>query len=232
MRATQQTLKMLIVVILMGGMSSIVLASVNHGTFGGGPGEATFVDVTETTATPDDGEPLYESPLFVSTSTLIFRPTMFAADAPGSDNTSALLEMLIEAPEGQWIQTITVRELGDYALLGAGAAAQVSMGLIISADSDGFNVLGTDSNGLTFTVTPPSIGDFGIWDLTVSADVSEAQLSEVYLSLDNTLQALAPDLSLAFIQKKLVRIDVTYVPEPATLGLMALGAVLITRRRH
>lgn len=232
MRASHQATRILITAMLMLAFTSAGYASINYGTFDGGPDGVKFIDVTETTATADDGEPLYEAPMIVSTSALVFRPSMFAADAPSSDSTSGLLEMLIQAPEGQTIQTITVRELGDYALLGAGAAAQVSMGLIISSDADGLYVVGTDAPGETFTVAPQSIGDFGVWDLTASVDVSQANLSEVYFSLDNTLQALAPDLALSFIQKKLVRIDVTYIPEPATLGLIAMGCMLMMHRRH
>lgn len=225
-------LKAIVVLALMAAVASGAYASVNHGTFGGGAGETTFVDVTETTATAGDPEPLYGTPIFSSPSTLVFRPAVFAADAPGADQTSSLLEMLIEAPEGQWIQSITVYELGDYALLGIGATVQASANMILSADSNGLNVLGTDSDGVLATVLGPALGDFGIWSLSLSADVSAHQLDSVYLSMNNTLQALAPDLSLAFIQKKLVRIDVTYVPEPATLGLMAMGMLLITRRRR
>lgn len=222
----------LVALMLMAAVGSTGFATVNHGSFGGGLGEISYIDVTETTATPGDPEPLYGAPIFSSPSTLVFRPTEFAAAAPPSDQTSSLLEMLIEAPEGQWIQSITVYEIGDYALLGEGAVAQASAAMFLSADANGLNVVASDSDGVTLTLPPASVGDFGIWEIALSADVSADQLESVYLSMDNTLQALAPNLSLSFIQKKLVRIDVTYIPEPATLGLMALGTLLIARRRR
>jgi len=204
--------------------------SVIYGDYGGGAGQVAFRGVTETTATPGDPEPLFEQPVFVGPGTLLFGPSQFVAVAPPADTTSGLLEMLIDLPTGMFIRTISIRELGDYSLLGRSALAQISTGIILSEDAAGSVVVETASLGKTYSVRTCKAGAFDVFDLMTTIDISDDHLEDVYLRLDNTLQAVGGG-GTALIQKKLLLIDVTFVPEPATLVLVMLGALVGLRRR-
>jgi len=206
--------------------------SIIYGDYDGGPGGVIFRDVTETTATPGDPEPLFEAPVIVDQNTLSFSPSHFVAVAPPVDATSGMLEMLIDLPAGKCIETISVYEVGDYSLLGFSPLVQATLAMIVSNEPNGVDVLDTVAVSEAFAVPGGSLGASDVFDLRAVIDLSGLELEDVYLRLNNTLQAVDAGGS-AFIQKKMLVIDVDYedVPEPATMALVAIGAWMALRRR-
>lgn len=204
-------------------------ATINYGNFGGGPGTVGFLAVTETTATPGDPEPLFGPPTFTG-SGLVFNPLEFAASAPPADTTSGLLTFMIDVPDGMTAHNLIITEMGDYSLLGPSAVAQIAASVILCSDPAGTNIIATKSFGELFVVPPGQIGRFDVFTVGAAIPLGPAGANDIWLKMDNTLQAVAPDNSTAFIQKKIVSIQVTFVPEPAGITLLALGSVVLLRR--
>ncbi|MCC7204230.1 MAG: PEP-CTERM sorting domain-containing protein [Phycisphaeraceae bacterium] len=204
-------------------------ASVSYGDFGGGS-EVGFLDVTETTTTADP-EPLYGAPTLISPGVLHFNPLLFVADAPAGDTTGSLLTMTITAPEGEYLSTISIAEIGDYATLGVGAVVQAMFGAIIAQGPGTANVITTADDAWHSSLAPGFMFGHGFWTLDGVIDLSQYEVESVVLTLDNNLLAAAPAEAASYIQKKGLTITVTHVPEPATLFLLGAGTVLLAHRR-
>lgn len=212
-------------------LPAVASATINHGNFGGGPGTIGFLAVTETTATPGDPEPLFGPPIFTGDG-LVFNPVAFVANAPPADTTSSLLTFMIDVPDGMTIHNLVITEVGDYSLLGQLAAAQIATSVILSSDPAGTNIIATKSFGELFVVPAGQIGKFDIFTTSATIPLGASGSNDIWLKMDNTLQAIAPDGSAAFIQKKIVSIKIDLVPEPSGIALIALGSVGLLRRRR
>ena len=119
--------KTALVALLALAIASPALATINHGTFLGA--SVTFRDVSETTQSPGDPEPLWVVPgglPLVFGDQLFFFPPAFTATATGgtSDDTSSLLTMQLEGNGPlNTIDLIELTEFGDAILSGTGTAA-------------------------------------------------------------------------------------------------------------
>ena len=211
---------------------------INYGDFPGiGPGEVSFLQVTENSTT--DPTPLYGAPTRVGNQLLFFPNSFTSYSANGTaDTTAGTLQMIIQAPQGLFLQTILVSELGDYSLLGAGTSgtsAGVSGLLTVTDLTPGTH--GTDSAVLNILPAPPyalpddTSGEFSGTELV---DLSGKNITKVMINLNNILQTTSEYGTTAFIEKKLFGITtITYTPEPAALSLLGLGALgLLARRRR
>ncbi|MBN1588741.1 MAG: hypothetical protein JW888_04435 [Pirellulales bacterium] len=191
---------------------------------------------------------------------LLLQPAAFEAASiagvPAVSLTDGTLILTITPVDGV-ISTITFSEGGDYTLAGgltAPSQAYVSAALLVdfvSAKVNGEEVdyLNLDRK-VTFTrnrsFSPGGAPDQDFWSLTTTFDIAgalaavpeaEGDVTELKLSIDNTLLAMSQLSSSAFIAKKWLRIDINDedvpdVPEPTAVVLLVCGCCALLARRR
>lgn len=232
-------------------------AETNYGTFQGK--NVSFENVTEESDT--DGLPLFGSPLVSGTlNYLRFTPTQFTSHAEGetgSDTTAAQLRTAVAGkeidPGHSWgIKDIRFTESGTYGLSGTSAdAAVTSVVQVTVTHVDGIDV--TDVVSDPFSIPLTSDGTFvfpgetnGSWagmllfnvtQFIRGRGVAEGVATRVYFTVDNGLETNSyTSDSQANLAKtsagENIGVEVTVVPEPATLSLLALGACLPLLRKR
>jgi len=196
--------------------------------------DGVVTDLSEASAT--DPLPLFGDPITAGNS-LSFSTGPFAAAQAGvgADITSSQLSFIIQADPGLIIESISLNEIGDYLMLGS--TAEVTAGGTLVATildplpggflSDPIEIL---------PIMPLSGTGSGIWTGNASLDFINYRPTRVRIDLDNTLIARADYASdAAFIDKKAMTLDIAFdeafIPEPATLTLLAMGLFAIGRRR-
>jgi hypothetical protein len=186
---------------------------------------------------------------------LFFTPNAFSAESTNGaelvTSNSTLSGLVLVAKPGFNFSSVALGEIGDYRLIGAGSAVDVS-GRLIAFDVD--NSLQTlTSAALTVTSGPLTLADGQLHDWQASASVTNASTSKpplptlppltgwlddasrVGLTIENLLYAYTePGVtpSLAFIEKKFsgVQLTVSVVPEPGTWAAMMAGLLLVGAR--
>ena len=192
----------------------------------------TVTDLIESSAT--DPTPLYGDPIIVGDS-LSFSTGPFAAAQAGvgSDITSGQLSFVIQADPGLFIESISLDEIGDYLLLGD--TAEVTAGGTLVATVLDPLVGGFVSDPIDIDPVMPQTGTgSGIWSGASTVVLTQLDATRVRIDLDNILIASANEpADAAFIDKKALTVNVTFsdVPEPASLALMGLGLLALSRRR-
>ncbi len=200
--------------------SHAALASINYGDFLGT--NVDFRDVTETTQTAGDPEPLWEAPSLAGTGDqLVFFPSAFTSSCAlgGGDVTSSLLETTIEAKPGVNIETIAMVEAGDAILVQSPPfGTPLTNG---SVSLTGTVTVVETTSGPIAPVVIPFVGsftpsdtfalpaNFGASNWTGSFSVDVASMvplaTKVELDVDNTLETnCAAGQSSATVQKKSV----------------------------
>lgn len=228
--------------------------AINYGDFVGATVE--FKSVTEDSGT--DPTPLFGAPT-VSGDSLDFNPVSFnsfSTGAAGVDITDGTLTLMMESISGYFIDEIKFDEAGDFTLTGLSGTAFASVTAnffldILEVDGVGINPI----NIATPMVFTPSNGDFdlindgpgplvnGTWSGTLMVDIEQALIdnnipyvngaTKVSVTFDNTLTTLSEAGTSAFIAKKDVGgVGITVFPEPASLGLMAMGTFALLGRRR
>ena len=229
-------------------------APINYGDFAGVT--VMFTDVTEDSGT--DPTPLFGAPT-VSGDSLDFNPVSFnstSSGAAGTDITDGTLTMMLMSTPGNFIDEIEFDEAGDFTLTGLSGEAFASVTATFFLDItevDGVAI--NPVNISTAMVFTPSNGDWslsadgpgplvnGTWSGMVNVDITQALIdnnipyvvgaTKVSVTFDNTLTTLSEAGTSAFIAKKDVGgIGITVTPEPASLGLLTLGALAIMGRRN
>jgi len=229
---------------------------INYGNFNGT--NVMYLNVTEDSST--DPTPLFGAPT-VSDDALSFNPSGFGATSSGggTDLTDGTLATTIMTTGTKRIQKVSFAEAGDYTFAGGSGttatAASVGTSFFLQVvELDGVGVAPiTFTGNMTFT---PSGGTFDfvndphgpavLWSGSVAFDLDNllathnppitGQATKILLSLDNSLLATSETGTAALIKKKefngaSIIVD-TNVPEPASLALVAAGAVLVGSRRR
>jgi len=225
----------LAVVALLGLASGAAAAPVLYGDYIGiNPGDVDFLQVREDSIT--DPTPLFEAPVFLPNK-LIFTPISFTSYAANgmADTTSGTLQMHIRADAGTFLTTITITEAGDYTLVptgfGSAATAATINGLLTLTDiNPGLGGVFTDPLDITpnapYVLPGDSAGEFVA---ITSIDLTGLGIHEVILNFNNNLQTTSESGTTSFIQKKNITI---YTPEPASLAFLAVGGLMLIRRRR
>lgn len=179
---------------------------------------------------------LFGSPDFVTANGFAFSPDAFVAADNVDDNTAVTtsdrLQVTITANPGQQLDKISIAELGDYAILGSGSV-QVSGALFLLGN--GLPLTGLSDLLVTNPSMPVTTQGSGLYSGMVMIDLPDG-ITEVTVIYNNTLQADS-DGGAALIQKKTAGIEINVeldngIPEPASLGLAALIAPMLLRRRR
>lgn len=203
----------------------------NYGDFlGAGSGDVDFLQVAEGSIT--DATRLYGDPVRAG-SGLIFFPSAFRSESSSgaAKTTSGTLSMRIRADSGFFLEVISIVESGSFRLTGNGTAATSATinGLCAAGDvSPGTH--GLISAALEVTPSPIySLPSFATDEFSATAriDLTGLQISEVVLNFNNNLQSTSEQGTTSLIEKDYIRID---VPEPATLGFLAVGLAVLCRR--
>ena len=199
--------------------------------------DGAYDNIVETSIT--DTPPLYGAPSAGAGNELVFPMPGFSASAANSssDITSGALELTFDADPGKRIDTISLSEAGSYNIVGdAGVTAAGTM--TVRYFDELTQQLETIAAPILMMTDP--VGGFpvegagaGTWQGSSLIDLGALGIdtTHVILALDNSLIASAgPDAS-AQISKDAFAINVTTIPEPASLALMGLGAMLIAKKR-
>lgn len=234
--------------------SPVSAVPINYGDFSGTT--VMFSQVTEDSGT--DPTPLFGAPT-VSGDALDFNPVSFnssSTGAAGTDITDGTLTLMMMSHAGNFIDQIEFDEAGDFTLSGLSGNAFASVTATFFLDIvevDGLAI--TPVNISTAMVFSPSGGDWslladgpgplvnGPWSGFLNVDITQALIdnnipydvgaTKVFVTFDNTLTTLSEAGTSAFIAKKDVGgVGITVTPEPASLGLLALGALAIMGRRN
>jgi len=223
----------LLSVVCILGLCAIPAAADSH-SYGDLPGtdvgEVDFIDITESSDT--DPVPLFGPPTR-SGNRLFFTPTSFTsvAEDGASDTTAGIMTMSVVADEGYYLAQITIMELGDYLLTGIGSEATFAdVNATLTVDPGNMVAAMGFSPSPPFAVPPGS----GSYEGIATIDLSGLNLTQIDLTFDNVLRTGSEAGTAASIQKNidvLPSIDVTVIPEPGCLALLAVGACLHLLRR-
>jgi hypothetical protein len=207
-------------------------------------GGISITNVTETNSNGsnvytfgDAGAPsYYGQPTFTGTA-LSFPitgtlPFVSSASGPAdSDILGVKLSFDVTAPAGIEVAAF-VSEVGDYFGSAGGVGGDSTSILIFDSSS---NLLA----GGTGSFTAPAGTTDTVWTDSAVA-VEAAVATSFHVVVDNVLHTAAPATTdFAFIEKKGVQIDIGTgrggapgTPEPASLGVLGLGAVALLNRRR
>jgi hypothetical protein len=211
--------------------------------WGGGldSGSATFISWTG----GGDDAGLFGDPLIIPAGgpgeydTFVFFPAGFRAENAGTGSsvtTTDRIEVTITANLGYNVTSIVVSEYGDYAITGPGGSVDLQ-GTLSASEVGGLGRFYSDSvdpalGFPSFPITSGS-GDFQA-DASIDLSGDVPGWTSFTFELENDLIAFAAAGSTASIEKKLVGqgVAVQFIPEPATLALLGMGALVAVRRRR
>jgi len=197
-----------------------------------------YDNIEETSIT--DPVPLYGPPVVGVGNSITFSPTTFMASVSthASDITSGALEFTFTADPGTYIQSLSLFETGTWSITGD-AGVTAGGGLIVTYFDELTQTFVSIGEPIHTTVPPaddfPLMGPGnGTWfgSALIDLEAMDIVTDHVIVTLDNNLIASSCGCGEATITKDSVTINVSVVPEPASLALMAAGTVLIVRKRR
>lgn len=168
----------------------------------------------------------------VTTYKIVFNPSsqfFAAANNAGGGKTTELdgkLDFLFNETSPITIQSVQILEDGIWNTQPNGTV-NVKGGLVVTNQTNSATV-GNSFGAATFAAG-------GLWTLTDNLTGGFGTSNSYKLSIDNALvaEALAGQTGAsAYIAKKDFTVIITTVPEPASLGVLALGAVALVSRRR
>jgi hypothetical protein len=249
MLSSKSAVVSLLAVLLIFGFASALFAYTYSDSYGNYNAlNVVYKSVAEGSNT--DPVPLFGAP-HVAGNSLLFNPTNFGAYANngGFDFTDSTLTTTLHAIAGNVIDKVQFSEQGDFTLAGSGTAntnASVAATLFvrITAVESGWlttpiqfstNMLFSPSDGTYNLVENPGLGQLwqGSAEIDLNAILAGAGISEkvteVDLSMDNSLLTFSESGTIAYIKKKEIDgVSITaIVPEPSSFILLGIGATTL-----
>jgi hypothetical protein len=170
---------------------------------------------------------LFGDPI-VTDSGFFFFPTGFliTSTAGTPANATDKVQVTLTVPAGALLG-LSLQEVGDYSILGGGASSATGTVTATVVSASGPTPVGTilaDS----FTSLQTTAGNLsGIWSGTASVAIP-SDVTQIRIVFDNILNATSSATGTSTIDKK---VSVIIIPEPATLGALMGGALLLLRRK-
>jgi len=183
---------------------------------------------------PAGGDPV------VTATGLLFFPSGFAAQSANgiAQITRDTLRFDIHVKPNKQLAAFSINEFGDYSILGTGVQTAVkAFGAVFLTNLDTGDVR-SDS---LITVPAALSGATGVtsgqgqWTGSELIANIPAGWKNIRVVLNNELHAGSDQGTSSFIEKKVVTpgIEINIIlPEPASLSMLALGGLLISRRRR
>ncbi|PKL47629.1 MAG: hypothetical protein CVV39_05525 [Planctomycetes bacterium HGW-Planctomycetes-1] len=172
---------------------------------------------------------LFGDPTLVGGNTLVFAPTNFRAESVDGKSaiTSDRLQFDLIADPGKEIKSIKITESGDYGILYEGKVS--AGGAIFITNLEQYEVRKElFEMDPAMPITPPPYE--GFWGGQV--EVAELGWSHIRVVLNNNLIAISMPGSIAWIEKKDFGVNIEIIiPEPATIGLLALGSLVFLGKK-
>jgi len=226
------------------------------------PGGVMYTDVTESSNSPGDNEPLFGPPT-IAGNRMDFDPKGFSSTAVSgaTDITDGQLNFTLSSIPSHSLEFLTLNGRGDATLFGSGAASRIgyalSIGSITVLEVDGSPLdkpvpLDPLSQSRVMTITD-NPGQLMSWNLgllyEVDAALSAASVPYVYgatkleLSIDSSFSTIGEASAIAFIAQKDFVLDAqteefslsprnVAVPEPSLLLPLGLAVTVLRRRRR
>ncbi len=216
-------------------------STIPYGDFSGTT--VKFLNVSESS---NDPLPLFGAPT-VSGDSLLFTPLTFLSESIKGDVgiTDSHLALTIAADPGNVLDQISLKEFGDFTLIGApgdlATASVASPTMVTVVTPSGPQQLFANMIFERDTIpggTPPnfipSTGTFTLaadatngtmWRGHLNLSLAGLKATQAIVSLDDILSTLATGISDAKIEKKGfdVTVTTTPIPEPTTLALLGMG---------
>jgi hypothetical protein len=177
---------------------------------------------------------LFTAPKLSGENTLVFGVENFEADSidGGVNSINDTLVFDLTVLNDNYFGGITIAESGDYGIDDGGS---VSVWGNVSIE----NLGGSGSEGSKLANDLPTIPQTDVeggteWHAWTDVSISQSDWTHVRITLANYLQAETPgDGSTAWIAKKNLdtTIAIQFIPEPATIGLLALGSVVLLGKK-
>jgi PEP-CTERM motif-containing protein len=199
--------------------------------------DGSYSNIVESSIT--DPPPLFGPPAAGAGNTLTFTMSAFTASASddSADNTAGALDLTFDADPGTFIGSVSIFESGSFAVTGNGSVS-IAGALTLRYLNEATQQIVTLGEPIHAVTTP--LGSFpvagtrsGNWVgvALIDLDALGIQTRQVIISMDNNLIASAPLGGTATISKDELTVNVTPIPEPASLALIAAGSLMIAWRR-
>jgi hypothetical protein len=175
---------------------------------------------------------LFGDPVIVGGNTFVFTPDAFRADSADGVAGSATDRLFIDITMHSTyaLGGVRIQEGGHYGITGTGSVNSTSELCVTDLDIPRALTCATWVTNPVFPVTSGSGNWSGSLNLDTSGDFPE--WTHFRVELTNVLEAFSGAGSTSFIDKTLAgaQIQITIIPEPASLALLLLGLAVLRRR--